>query len=136
MPAVQGRCESTVSHVSQITGSHGCGYPCPASGPSENEGVHEVGFISSSQPIMQFLPLSHSDALVHSSAAALEEGRVLCAWGPPGGHNVAEGGNDRRILDRMGSYRGGQNSERCVAKHTPLSPYKLFGAPYCLEGSE
>ncbi len=44
--AVQGGCESTVSHVSQITESHGCSYPCPASRPSENEGVHEVGFIS------------------------------------------------------------------------------------------
>ncbi len=95
--------------MSQITESHGCGYPCPASRPSENEGVHEVGFISSS--IMRSLPLSHSDALVHSSAAALEESRVLRAWDPLGGHHVAEGGNNRCFLDRMGSYPGGQNSE-------------------------
>ncbi len=86
--------------------------------------------------LMQSLPLSHSDALVHSSAAALEESRVLRAWDPLGGHHVAEGGNNRCFLDRMGSYPGGQNSEWCVAKHTPLSPYKLFGAPHCLKGSE
>ncbi len=81
----------------------------------------------------------HSVTVTRSCIAALRHWRKadFYAHGAPlGGHKVAEGGNDRRILDRMGSYRGGQNSEQCVAKHTPLSPYKLFGAPYCLEGSE
>ncbi|KAL0187988.1 hypothetical protein M9458_015087 [Cirrhinus mrigala] len=45
------------------------------------------------------------------------------AWGRPApataaAGKVTEGGNDRRILNRMGSHSGGQSSERCVDKHT------------------
>ncbi|KAI2664020.1 Actin cytoskeleton-regulatory complex protein end3 [Labeo rohita] len=133
---IQGRSKGTVSHMSQTTGSYGFGCPCPASRSSENEGVHEVGFISSFQPITRSLPLCHSDAYLHGSAAPLEECRVLHSGNRPQGHQVTKGGNDRRILNRMGSHSGGQNSERCVDWHTPVSPHKLFGAPHGLEGFE
>ncbi|XP_051988692.1 uncharacterized protein LOC127648137 [Xyrauchen texanus] len=76
--------------MSQATGSYGCGYTCPAFGPSENEGVHEVGFNSSSQPFKRSPPLCHSDVLVHSSAAPLEERRVLRTWDPSWGDYAAE----------------------------------------------
>ncbi len=55
----------------------------------------------------------HSVTVTRSCIAALRHWRKaeFYAHGAPwgGGHNVAEGGNDRRILDRMGSYRGGQS---------------------------
>ncbi len=113
--------------TSQTKGSYGFSCPCPTSGPSENEG-------SSFQPITRSLPLCHSDALVHSSAAALEK----CSFtlmGPTGGHHVAESGNDRRVLNRMGNHPGKQNIELCVAEHS-LLPHKLFGVHHSLEGSE
>ncbi len=51
--AIQGRSECAFSHMSQTKGSYGFGCPCPTSGPSGNEGVHEVGFIASFQPVMR-----------------------------------------------------------------------------------
>ncbi len=48
-------------------------------------------------------------------------------------HHVAESGNDRRVLNRMGNHPGKQNIELCVAKHSLLRPLKLFGAPHSLE---
>ncbi|XP_073690968.1 uncharacterized protein [Garra rufa] len=134
--AFQRRGEGTVSHMSQTTGSYGFGCPCPAFRPAENEGVHEVGFISSSQPITRSLPLCLGDARLHCSAAPLEECGVLRSWNSPRGNHDAQSCDDRCLLNRVGCHTGGQNSERCVAKHTSLSPHKLFGAPHGLESSE
>ncbi|KAI2661921.1 hypothetical protein H4Q32_007626 [Labeo rohita] len=134
--AFQRRGEGTVSHMSQTTGSYGLGGPCPAFRPSENEGVHEVGFISSSQPITRSLPLCLGDAHMHGSAARLGECGVLLSGNSPWGNHDAQSCDDRCLLNRMGCHTGGQNSERCVAKHTSLSPHKLFGALRCLESSE
>ncbi|XP_021322973.1 uncharacterized protein [Danio rerio] len=122
--------------MSQTTRSHGLGYSCPATRPFENEGVHEVGFISSSQPVMRSLPVCHSLARVHNSAAPLEERRVLRSWEPPRGCHDAQSGNDRCLADRVGRHTGGQDSERRVVPHTSLSPHKLFGASHCVESSK
>nr|XP_009302985.2 uncharacterized protein LOC103911649 [Danio rerio] len=133
---IQGRSKGTVSYMSQTTRSHGLVYSCPATRPFENEGVHEVGFISSSQPVMGSLPVCHSLALVHNSAAPLEERRVLRSWEPPRGCHDAQSGNDRCLADRVGRHTGGQDSERRVVPHTSLSPHKLFGASHCVESSK
>ncbi|KAK2823510.1 hypothetical protein Q7C36_020110 [Tachysurus vachellii] len=122
--------------MSQITGSYGFGYPCLASGSSENEGFHEVDFVNSSQPVVRSLPPCHGDARVHGRAAPLESCGVLRAWDPSRGDHAAESGKDRCLFDRVGSHSRGQISERCLAGLTSFSPCKLLGAPHCVEGSK
>ncbi|KAI7790836.1 hypothetical protein IRJ41_002448 [Triplophysa rosa] len=117
-----GRSAGTVSRMSQITGSYGIGNSSFASGPSENEGLYEVGPISPPQPLARSQSHRNSDVLVLNSAAPLEEDGVLHSW------------NSGRSCCR--NHTRGQNSGWCVAKHSSLSPYKLFGAPLCVEGSK
>ncbi|XP_047665229.1 uncharacterized protein LOC125140302 [Tachysurus fulvidraco] len=129
---VQGRAADTVSHMSQITGSYGFGCPFLASSLLR-KGFHEVDFVPSSQPVARCLPLCLGDT--HGRTLPLESCGVLRTWDPSQGDHDAENGYDGCLLDRVGSHTRGQFSERCVADLTSFSPYKLLGAPHCVESS-
>ncbi len=66
--AVQRRSESLVSHLSQTAGSYGFIYPGFASGTSENESVHEMGFVSTFHPLRD---LCHSVTVTCACTEAL-----------------------------------------------------------------
>ncbi len=51
--------------TSQTKWSYGFGCPCPTSGPSENEGIHEVGFI---QARRQGGAWGGCNAMIHANA--------------------------------------------------------------------
>ncbi len=107
-----------------------------ASGTSENESVHEMGFVSTFHPLRD---LCHSVTVTRACTEALGHWRSadFYAQGTPlGTGDVAESCDDRCILNRLGCHPGGNNSERFVAEETMFSTHKLFGAYDYMESSE
>ncbi|XP_073668878.1 uncharacterized protein [Paramisgurnus dabryanus] len=128
--------ESAVSFMPQTTGSYGFSYSGFAPGSPENETVHEMGFITTFQPVTRSLSRGNGDAHLFGSSAPLEERRLLRTRHPLGDSYVAESRDDRCVLNGLGCNPGGQNGERAVAEQSPFSTHKLFRAPHHMESSE
>ncbi|XP_067306913.1 uncharacterized protein [Pseudorasbora parva] len=122
--------------MSQATGSYGFSYPVFATRTPEDEGVHEMGFVTTFQPVTRSLPLCNSDAHLRCSSAPLEERRLLRTGYPSGDCHVAESRDDGRVPNRLGCHPGGQNCERFAAEQTTFRAHRLFRASNQLEGSE
>ncbi|XP_067302267.1 uncharacterized protein [Pseudorasbora parva] len=122
--------------TSQATGSYGFSYPVFATRTPEDEGVHEMGFVTTFQSVTRSLPLCNSDAHLRCSSAPLEERGLLRTGYPSGDCHVAESRDDGRVPNRLGCHPGGQNCERFAAEQTTFRAHRLFRASNQLEGSE
>ncbi|XP_067312120.1 uncharacterized protein [Pseudorasbora parva] len=128
--------EGAILHMSQATGSYGFSYPVFATRTPEDEGVHEMGFVTTFQPVTRSLPLCNSDTHLRCSSAPLEERGLLRTGYPSGDCHVAESRDDGRVPNRLGCHPGGQNCERFAAEQTTFRAHRLFRASNQLEGSE